>query len=148
MTLLSDGVLGAFRAAGPRGTFPLVARHARHYVCRGLALLGDAAHSVHPLAGQGANLGIADASALARVIDDALARGEYPGDRLVLRRYERSRKGENAAMLLFLTGLNRLFASDSAFFGELRRTGMTVFNRSGPIRQLMAGVALGSAAGK
>lgn len=148
MTHMSDGVLGAFRAAGPRGTFPLVARHARHYVCRGLALLGDAAHSVHPLAGQGANLGIADASALARVIDDALACGEYPGDRLVLRRYELSRKGENAAMLLFLTGLNRLFASDSAFFGELRRTGMTVFNRSGPIRQLMAGVALGSAAAK
>jgi ubiquinone biosynthesis UbiH/UbiF/VisC/COQ6 family hydroxylase len=144
----SDGVLGELRPCGPRGSFPLVARHAQQYVRHGLALLGDAAHTVHPLAGQGANLGIADAAVLVNVIADALDRGEHPGDRPVLRRYERARKGENAAMLHFLTGLNRLFASDSATVGELRRTGMAIFNRSGPIRHAMAGVALGAAAGQ
>lgn len=148
LTEASDGVLGALRAAGPRSRFPLRARHAKRYVRRGLALLGDAAHAVHPLAGQGANLGIADAAALARVVEDALLRRENPADRPVLRRYERARRGQNAAMMHFMTGLNRLFASDSVFLGELRRTGMALFNRSGPIRTTMAGIALGSAIGE
>lgn len=141
----TDGVLGDIRAGGPRAAFPLLARHARQYVRQGLALLGDAAHAVHPLAGQGANLGIADAAELARVVEDALLRRENPADRPVLRRYERARKGHNAAMLHFMTGLNRLFASDSVFLGELRRTGMALFNHSGPVRTTMAGIALGSA---
>jgi 2-polyprenylphenol 6-hydroxylase len=148
LTAASDGVLGTLRVAGPRGRFPLVARHARDYVRHGFALLGDAAHTVHPLAGQGANLGIADAAGLVRVIDAAFSRGEHPADVHVLRRYERARKGENALMMHFMTGLNRLFASDSAIIGELRRTGMALFNRSGPIRGTMAGIALGSAMGK
>jgi 2-octaprenylphenol hydroxylase len=148
LTAASDGILGEFRAGGPRGSFRLVARHARRYVGRGFALVGDAAHAVHPLAGQGANLGIADAATLAGVVEAALTRREWPGDRPVLRRYERARRGENAAMLRFVTGLNALFASDSALLGELRRTGMALFNLSGPIRATMAGVALGRAAGR
>lgn len=148
ITDAADAVLGELVPDSPRAHFPLVARHAQSYVRQGLALLGDAAHTIHPLAGQGANLGIADAEVLARVIDDALARREYPGDRPVLRRYERARKGQNALMMHFLTGLNRLFASDSAVLGELRRTGMTFFNRSGPVRTAIAGIALGGGAGK
>jgi 2-polyprenylphenol 6-hydroxylase len=148
MTDASDAVLGELVPDSERARFALVARHAREYVRQGLALMGDAAHTVHPLAGQGANLGIADAEVLARVIDDALARREHPADRPVLRRYERARKGHNAVMMHFLTGLNRLFASDSAIPGELRRSGMAIFNRSGPIRKAMAAIALGGAAGK
>lgn len=146
LTAASDAVLGRLDVAGPRGSFPLGAQHARHYVLPRLALIGDAAHAVHPLAGQGANLGLADARVLAAVLDDAVGRGEHPGDRPVLRRYERARKGANAAMLHFLTGLNRLFASDSALVGGLRRAGMQLFNASGPVREYAVRVALGDQA--
>ena len=144
LTEASGRVLGGMQVAGPRGSFVLAARHAREYVRHGLALVGDAAHTIHPLAGQGANLGIADAWALAQVIDEAVGRGEHPGDRPVLRRYERARRGENTAMMHFLTGLNRLFAADSVMLGSLRRAGMRAFNRGGPVRKRMIDVALGS----
>lgn len=144
LTRVSDGVLGDLEVAGPRGAFPLAAQHAEHYVQRGIALIGDAAHTIHPLAGQGANLGLADAEALAAAIDMAIERGEHPADRPALRRYERARKGANTTMMHFMTGLNRLFASDSAVLGELRRAGMALFNRSGPVRERVVGVALGA----
>ena len=139
----SDHVLGSLQVAGPRGAFPLCARHANQYVLPGIALIGDAAHSVHPLAGQGANLGLQDAATLASVLNDALGNREHPGDRPVLRRYERARKGDNATMLHFMTGLNRLFTTDSALVRELRATGMRLFNYSGPIRDHAVKVALG-----
>lgn len=143
LTDASDRVLGELAAAGPRGAFPLGAEHARRYVLPGIALIGDAAHAIHPLAGQGANLGLQDAAELASVLDTALQQGLHPGDEPVLRRYERARKGANATMLHFMTGLNRLFATDSRLVGELRSAGMRIFNRSGPIRERAVKVALG-----
>jgi 2-polyprenylphenol 6-hydroxylase len=139
----SDYVLGELTVAAPRGVFPLCARHAERYVLPGLVLIGDAAHAVHPLAGQGANLGLQDAATLAAVIGAALEAGEHPGDRPVLRRYERARRGDNALMLHFMTGLNQLFATDSALITELRAAGMRLFNYSGPIRERAVRVALG-----
>ncbi len=139
----SDYVLGALEPAGPKGTFPLCARHADCYVLPNLALIGDAAHAIHPLAGQGANLGLQDAAELAAQLTDAVERGLHPGDRPVLRRYERARKGANATMLHFMTGLNRLFATDSGVVREIRKAGMRAFNRSGPIREQAVKVALG-----
>jgi 2-polyprenylphenol 6-hydroxylase len=144
LTDASDYALGKLKVNGPRGAFPLGAQHANDYVRRGIALIGDAAHTVHPLAGQGANLGLQDAEELATVIIAAMAAGEHPADRPVLRRYERARKGANATMMHFMTGLNRLFASDSSVLGELRRTGMQLFNRSGPVKKHVVGVALGA----
>ncbi len=143
LTNASDSVLGELAAAGPRGAFPLGAQHARRYVLPGIALIGDAAHAIHPLAGQGANLGLQDAAELAAVLDAALQQGLHPGDEPVLRRYERARKGANATMLHFMTGLNRLFATDSRLVAELRSAGMRMFNRSGPIRERAVKVALG-----
>ena len=139
----SDYVLGNLEVAGPKGAFPLCARHATAYVLPNLALIGDAAHAIHPLAGQGANLGLQDAAELAAQISGAIEQGLHPGDRPVLRRYERARKGANATMLHFMTGLNRLFTTDSAVLGELRTAGMRAFNRSGPIREHAVKVALG-----
>ena len=143
LTTASDGVLGDLKVAGPRGAFPLQAQHAAQYVRPGLALIGDAAHAIHPLAGQGANLGVQDAVALSEVIDRALGTGRHPGDRPVLRQYERSRKGANLTMLHLMTGLNRVFATDSAMVGELRSIGMRMFDRSGPIKERAVKVALG-----
>ena len=143
LTTASDGVLGELTVAGPRGAFPLQAQHATQYVLPGLALIGDAAHAIHPLAGQGANLGVQDAVALADVIENALETGRHPGDRPVLRRYERSRKGANLTMLHLMTGLNRVFATDSALAGESRSFGMRLFDRSGPIKERAVKVALG-----
>lgn len=143
LTETSDWVLGSLTPSGPRGCFPLKAQHATHYVKPGMALVGDAAHSIHPLAGQGANLGIADAAALVNAVCEAIAAGDHPGDLPVLRRYERSRKGENLAMLNFVDGLNRLFSSRSSSLAALRGTGMMLFNRSGPVRKLAVEVALG-----
>ena len=143
LTDASDHVLGELEVAGPRGAFPLCARHAARYVLPNLALVGDAAHAIHPLAGQGANLGLQDAAKLAAVVTAAIGDGLHPGDRPVLRRYERARKGANATMLHFMTGLNRLFTTDSAILGEIRMAGMRAFNRSGPIRERAVKVALG-----
>lgn len=139
----SDWVLGSLVPSGPRGSFPLKAQHATHYVRPGMALVGDAAHSIHPLAGQGANLGIADATVLADAVCEAIVAGDYPGDLPVLRRYERSRKGANMAMLNFVDGLNRLFSSSSSSVAAVLRTGMMLFNRSGPVRKRAVEVALG-----
>ena len=140
----SDYVLGDLTVAGPRGVFPLCARHAEQYVVPGVALIGDAAHAVHPLAGQGANLGLQDAATLANVIDQALHNDEHPRviDRCYAGTSARARE-KNAAMLHFMTGLNRLFTTDSAFVRELRATGMRLFNVSGPIRDHVVNVAIG-----
>jgi 2-octaprenylphenol hydroxylase len=139
----SDYVLGELTPAGPKGAFPLCARYALRYVLPNLALIGDAAHAIHPLAGQGANLGLQDAAELAAVMTTALQDGLHPGDRPVLRRYERARKGVNETMMHFMTGLNALFATDSKVIGQIRTAGMRAFNRSGPIRERAVKVALG-----
>lgn len=139
----SDYVLGELAVAGPRGAFPLCARHAHQYVLPNLALIGDAAHAIHPLAGQGANLGLQDAAELVRQVHRALGEGLHPGDRPVLRCYERARKGANATMLHFMTGLNSLFATDSKLVEGIRAAGMRGFNRGGPIRERAVKVALG-----
>jgi len=143
LTAASDAVLGQLTVAGPKGAFPLCAQHAEDYVLSGVALIGDAAHAIHPLAGQGANLGLQDAAELARVVETAIEAGLHPGDRPVLRRYERTRKGANMTMLHFMTALNRLFTTDSTVVGEIRTVGMRFFNRSGPIRERAVKTALG-----
>lgn len=143
LTEASDGVLGRLQTTGQRGSFPLRAQHADRYVLPRLALVGDAAHTVHPLAGQGVNLGFADAAELASTISLALDADEHPGDLPVLRRYERARKGDNKTMLHFVDGINRLFSNDSAMLAKLRTTGMQMFNHSGAIRRKAVNVALG-----
>jgi 2-polyprenyl-6-methoxyphenol hydroxylase-like FAD-dependent oxidoreductase len=95
------------------------------------------------LAGQGANLGLADARALAKRVIEGLAASRHPGDLPVLRRYERDRRATNQTMLHFIDGLNRLFSNDSRPLVRLRGAGMALFNSSGPIRTRAVQVALG-----
>lgn len=143
LTDASGSVLGKLTASGSRGSFPLQAQYALRYVAPGLALIGDSAHSVHPLAGQGANLGIADAQLLTEVLHRAVAKGEHPADIPILRRYERGRKGPNNTMLYFIDFLHRLFSSPAPPLGRLRSTGMRLFNASGLLRKRAVAAALG-----
>ena len=143
LTEVSDGALGPLHVAGSRGAFPLVSQHARHYAQEGIVLIGDAAHSIHPLAGQGVNLGFADAASLVELIGNAVERDENPGDLPILRRYERARKGANRTMLHFMDFLNRLFSNESRPLARLRGTGMYLFNKSGPVRDHAVHTALG-----
>ena len=143
LTDVTDGALGRLAPAGPRGAFPLTSQHAAEYVQDGMALVGDSAHTVHPLAGQGVNLGFADAGELARIVIAAVDAGENPGDLPTLRRYERARRGANRTMQGFVSGLNRLFSNRSAPLARLRGIGMYLFNRSGPIRARAVQTALG-----
>ena len=143
ITQAADGILGRMSLSGPKGSFPLFAQHAQEYVKSGIALIGDAAHAIHPLAGQGVNLGFQDALELTSTLNTAIDNNLYPGDYLVLRRYERARKGPNATMLHFMTGLNKLFMNDLEFIQFIRKMGMQIFNNSGPIREYAVKVALG-----
>lgn len=116
--------LGAVQELAPRYSFPLQQRHSTRYVKPGVALLGDAAHVIHPLAGQGANLGIQDAQALADELQRALARGLQPGSAAVLERFQRRRMGSNLLMMGAVEGFKRLFAESSLPVRWLRNTGM------------------------
>jgi 2-octaprenylphenol hydroxylase len=103
---------------------PLRQRHAIDYVLPGAALVGDAAHTIHPLAGQGINLGLADVEVLAEELARSLDRGLDPGRLDVLRRYQRRRKGDNLAMMAAMDGFKRLFEQDAPPLRWLRNSGM------------------------
>lgn len=135
--------LGRVTASGPRAAFPLRMQHAIDYQCSGVALIGDAAHVVHPLAGQGVNLGFADAAALAEVLLAAHHHGRPLGAPATLRRYERWRRGENRAMALALDGLERLFGSPLAPVHRLRNTGLELTDRLAPLKRQLARMAMG-----
>ena len=140
-----DGVLGRVESVSERVHFPLRSVHAEHYVLPRFALIGDAAHAVHPLAGQGVNLGFLDCASLAQIIEAALAEGADPAELRSLRKYERWRKGENLLMLTALDGLNGLFSNDNPLLGALRRTGLSAVNRVAPAKALFMRRALGLA---
>jgi 2-octaprenylphenol hydroxylase len=143
----STGVLGEITACSKRVAFPLQALHALRYSTERVALLGDAAHTVHPLAGQGMNLGLLDAAAASAVIEDALLAGEDIGDVKVLRRYERERKGDNLAMLAAFDALNRLFGLPQ-WAAPLRGVGLRAVEAADPVKRLLMRKALGLSAGR
>jgi 2-polyprenylphenol 6-hydroxylase len=143
----SGGVIGDLTACSKRVGFPLQASHTLRYTSQRVALIGDAAHTVHPLAGQGMNLGFLDAASIAAVIEDAVIAGEDVGDLKVLRRYERQRKGDNLAMLAAFDGLNRLFGLPG-WAAPIRQLGLRAVEAADPVKRLLMRKALGLEAGR
>lgn len=139
----SRHVLGNVVSACGIQVVPLRQRHAKHYAIDGGVLIGDAAHTIHPLAGQGVNLGFLDGAALHDVIEQAQMRREKIGDTRVLKRYERSRQLDNLRMSAAMEGFRRLFAPQSAPVEWVRSVGMRFFNRVEPIKQHIMSQAMG-----
>ena len=138
LALATEQRLGNMLSASSRFSFPLRQRHAVDYVQAGIALVGDAAHTIHPLAGQGINLGLQDVQVLAEEILSASARGVAPGELVVLQRFQRRRKSENLMMMTAMDGFKRLFGQRQLPVRWLRNTGMRLVDKSGPLKiQLM-----------
>ena len=135
--------LGAVTTVGPRGAFPLKGRHAKQYVKPHLALVGDAAHTIHPLAGQGVNLGLADVEELAAVVLAAHHTHRPFGSFKTLRRFERARRGDNLLMLDAMGAFKSLFSNDTPGLRELRNLGLNLADHSGPLKNLLVAQAMG-----
>ncbi|MEP5765747.1 MAG: UbiH/UbiF/VisC/COQ6 family ubiquinone biosynthesis hydroxylase [Halieaceae bacterium] len=138
-----EGRLGTVLASSARTVFPLRQRHAVDYIKPRIALVGDAAHTIHPLAGQGINLGIQDVAALSLELRQAVRRGIDAGDSAVLRRYQRQRKGENLVMMAAMDGFKRLFGQQQLPLRWLRNSGMNLVARSGPLKHQLMRHAMG-----
>jgi 2-octaprenylphenol hydroxylase len=143
LTQASESVLGRIEEIGPRGLFPLRLAHAQTYIQPGLALIGDAAHAMHPLAGQGVNLGLMDAMTLVDVLVDARDSGRMLSSLTTLRRYERARKGVNMMMLGAMDGFKRLFSNDVAPVKLIRNLGLSLTDRSGYFKHQLMRRAMG-----
>ena len=138
-----EGRLGEVKLVGPRAAFDLTSIGARDYVSDRVALVGDAAHTVHPLAGQGVNLGILDAAALAEVVGAARADGRDIGRAHTLRKYQRWRIGHNAVMRSALSGFNWLFGSSFAPLRDARNLGLRMTHQMKPLKRLFMRYASG-----
>ncbi|KAI9183289.1 putative ubiquinone biosynthesis monooxygenase [Blastocladiella emersonii ATCC 22665] len=130
-------------ADGSRAMFPLRVRHALEYTADRVALIGDAAHVIHPLAGQGLNLGLADAESLARVLREAAVDGSDLGHPHVLEKYPADRYAANAAMLSACDGLHHLFGTDNARVAWTRSFGLNAFNGWDAVKRFAMRFAMG-----
>jgi len=135
--------LGVAEAVSKRYSFPLTQRHAVDYIAPQLALVGDAAHTIHPLAGQGVNLGLLDVLALSKEISRSSSRQLALSDASLLRRYQRERKKHNLEVMLVMESFKRLFGSRNLAVRWLRNSGLKMVNGVKPIKNWLAKQAMG-----
>ncbi len=137
--------LGDMAVVGPRRAYPLGLWVARSFIAERLALVGDAAHVIHPIAGQGLNMGLRDVAALAEAVVDAVRLGGDPGDAEVLARYQRWRRFDTMTMCVSTDGLNRLFSNRSDAIRLVRDIGLGVVERLPALKRLFIREAAGLA---
>lgn len=135
--------LGPVLDVSSRHCIPLRQSHAKDYVAPGIVLVGDAAHTIHPLAGQGVNLGFKDARTLADILLDSAARGLSPADPIALQRYQRKRKGDNLLMMAAMEGFKRLFATPNPLIRLARNVGMGWLDKQAVLKQQIIRQAMG-----
>lgn len=135
--------LGTVRPVGRRWFYNLSAMHAERYVADRLALVGDAAHGIHPIAGQGLNLGLRDAIALAGLVSDAVARGGDPGAPELLARYQAARRPDDLLMLAATDALDRLFSTDLPLVRAVRDVGIAGVHRIPALKRMFVRRAMG-----
>jgi 2-octaprenylphenol hydroxylase len=143
LTNAFSNTLGQVVENGPRARFPLRYFVTENYIKSRLALIGDAAHTMHPLAGQGVNVGLQDVAAMAGILSDAVKQQKDPGSKSILRQYERSRRAENIPMLATVNGFQRLFGSDDPALTWARNTGMKLTQNSSMLKNQIMRQAMG-----
>jgi 2-octaprenylphenol hydroxylase len=143
LTAAFEGRLGDVIASDKRHVIPLRQRHAKRYVQNGLVLVGDAAHTIHPLAGQGVNLGLLDVSALVDTLQQAHQQGCDIASIGVLEKYQSQRRNDNLRMMALMESFSRLFGNQHPMLSLLRNTGMNWVQKLNPIKQHLAQQAMG-----
>ena len=139
----TGGFLGELSHLGPRSSYPLGFHHAAKSTADRLALVGDAAHGIHPIAGQGVNVGFRDVAALTEVLVDGKRLGQDPGDAQLLARYERWRSLDTFMVSLATDGLTRLFGMPGKTAGRVRRFGLNAVDRLPVLKDAFMGEARG-----
>mgnify|MGYP001277281226 CR=1 FL=1 len=143
LTQRAGDFMGALEVVGPRWSYPLSLQYTKTSTAPRLALAGDSAHGIHPIAGQGLNMGLRDVAALAEVLVDARRLGLDIGSTGVLQKYDRWRRFDNTTMLASTDGLNRLFSNDIAPLRIARDLGLAAVNRAGPLKKFLMRQAMG-----
>ena len=136
--------LGAVRPVGRRWIYKLSALHAHRYTAERLVLVGDAAHGIHPIAGQGLNLGLRDVIALSAIVRDAIVDGNDPGSPALLAAYQARRRPANLMMLGATHALDRLFSTDNGLVRTVRDLGIASVQRLPPLKRLFMRQAMGA----
>ncbi|WP_028117754.1 FAD-dependent oxidoreductase [Ferrimonas senticii] len=144
LSVATESRLGSLTIESERVSFPLMMRYAQDFVRPRLALLGDAAHTVHPLAGQGVNLGFRDAAALIKLLEEVKQSDWDIGSERLLKRYERSQQAQAQELIAAMAGFQWLFDGQHPLKQALRGVGMNLFDRAGPVKQWLLQQALGT----
>ncbi len=143
LTISAEARFGEVTDCSARYLFPLRQRHSVNYSQSRIVLVGDAAHSIHPLAGQGVNLGLLDAKALSNEITRGLSAGRAVCDPTIMNRYQRARKGHNLGMMALMEGFKRVFEEDALAIRWLRNFGISSINNLPPVKNFLARRAMG-----
>ncbi|APA83407.1 UbiH/UbiF/VisC/COQ6 family ubiquinone biosynthesis hydroxylase [Francisella tularensis] len=142
LTKAIDNSFGSLNLLSKRFSFELIERHAKSYIQNNVVLVGDAAHTIHPLAGQGVNIGFKDAIALTEILTEAFAKGRLIGHISTLDKYQRERKLDNTKMLALMKTFKEVFASDNQYLKNARRAGFEFVNKNRIVKSIVVKQAL------